>query len=424
MAALDQYLAAAARKNTLTSYASATRHFEQEWGGLLPATADQIARYLADFAGTLSNNTLRHRLAALGRWHAQHGFPDPTKAEIVRQAFKGIRAIHASQEKQATPLQLVDLELVIAHCEKALAQARRDGNVGLERQALRDRAMLLLGFWRGLRSTELVSLRVEHTTLKPGESVTLFFPTSKGDRQNAGRSFSAPALSRLCPVQALEAWLAATQLTHGPVFRRITRWGTLGKAGMNSDSIIPWLRKLLANAGVSEARAFSSHSLRRGLAGWATQHGWDLKTLMRYVGWRDVQSAARYIDGLTDDRARIESGLGQSSPRRDVSPPVVPASSPSGISLELTLRISSLTGKTRGIAGTRRHIEEICLAKYGGQKFGRDGTRYQVQLPAETDRTLDEQVGDLLDELHQLSSNNDCYLEASLKDPASGRCWD
>ena len=97
MAALGRYLEAATRENTRQSYAQATRHFEQEWGGLLPATPDAVARYLAHFAGALSNNTLRQRLAALSRWHAQQGFADPTRDDLVRRTFKGIRALHANR---------------------------------------------------------------------------------------------------------------------------------------------------------------------------------------------------------------------------------------------------------------------------------------------------------------------------------------
>jgi hypothetical protein len=48
MSKLDQYLRTTTRDNTLQSYQSAVRHFEMEWGGFLPATADSIARYLAD----------------------------------------------------------------------------------------------------------------------------------------------------------------------------------------------------------------------------------------------------------------------------------------------------------------------------------------------------------------------------------------
>lgn len=46
MSRVEEYLQAAERKNTLQSYASAVRHFEEEWKGLLPASSDAIARYL------------------------------------------------------------------------------------------------------------------------------------------------------------------------------------------------------------------------------------------------------------------------------------------------------------------------------------------------------------------------------------------
>lgn len=57
MISLGQYLEAATRPNTERAYAAATRHFEVEWGGHLPATAEQVARYLAAYAGQLALNT-------------------------------------------------------------------------------------------------------------------------------------------------------------------------------------------------------------------------------------------------------------------------------------------------------------------------------------------------------------------------------
>src|SRR5581483_907361 len=68
------YLEAATRANTRRSYDAALRHFEVAWGGFLPATADSVARYLADHAESLSLNTLEQRLAALARWHTDQGF--------------------------------------------------------------------------------------------------------------------------------------------------------------------------------------------------------------------------------------------------------------------------------------------------------------------------------------------------------------
>jgi len=70
------------------------------------------------------------------------------------------------------------------------------------------------------------------------------------------------------------------------------------------------LRAVLGDSGAPAADRYSTHSLRRGFANWANGKGWDLKTLVAHVGWRNLQSAVRYIEG--DDqygRARIERGL-------------------------------------------------------------------------------------------------------------------
>ena len=123
MSQVDLYLDAAERANTRRSYASAIQHFEVEWEGLLPATIDSIARYLAVYAESLSLNTLKHRLAALSRWHQDHGFPDPTKALKIRQVLKGIRTLHPAQEKRAKPLELEILRGVADWLTSATAAA-------------------------------------------------------------------------------------------------------------------------------------------------------------------------------------------------------------------------------------------------------------------------------------------------------------
>jgi hypothetical protein len=69
MSDIDRYVEAATRDNTRRSYQSAIRHFEVEWGGFLPASADAIARHFAHHAPSLSVNTLGQRLAA-GRMRA------------------------------------------------------------------------------------------------------------------------------------------------------------------------------------------------------------------------------------------------------------------------------------------------------------------------------------------------------------------
>ena len=120
MSNIDRYIRAATRENTRRSYQSAIEHFEVTWGGFLPATAESLARYLADYADSLAVSTLKTRLAALAQWHITQGFPDPTKAPIVRKVLKGIKELHPQQEKRAKPLQLTVVDQTIQAIDDAL----------------------------------------------------------------------------------------------------------------------------------------------------------------------------------------------------------------------------------------------------------------------------------------------------------------
>lgn len=312
MSKIDRYIRAATRDNTRRSYRAAIHHFEVTWGGFLPATAESVARYLADHAETLAVSTLRLRLAALAQWHREQGFPDPTKAPVVRKVLKGIRELHPAQEKRARPLQLEELAALTDWLERSCEKAAREGDRKSILACTRNKALLLLGFWRGFRSDELCRLQAEFVTVSPGEGMTIFLPRSKGDRQSAGREFKVPALSRLCPVSAYEEWVRLAEISSGPVFRSINRWGQLSERGLNPNSISALLRRLFDESGISESTGISSHSLRRGFASWANRSGWDARTLMEYVGWKDVHSAMRYIDSPDPfSRQRIEQSLSE-----------------------------------------------------------------------------------------------------------------
>lgn len=293
---IDTYVAAATRDNTRRSYQAAVRHFEVEWGGFLPATADSLARYLVHYAESLAINTLQQRLAALAQWHIDQGFPDPTKSPIVRKVLKGIRTLHPAQEKRARPLQLEQIRQLAAWLDAAIAEAVATSDRASHLRHQRNKTLLLLGFWRGFRGDELTNLRIEHVDAIAGEGMSCFLPLTKGDRQARGTTFRAPALASLCPVEAYLSWIGLAHLSEGPVFRGIDRWGHISDSGLHINSLVPLLRAMFEAADIPLALQYSGHSLRRGFANWATSNGWDLKTLMEYVGWRDVHSAMRYVE--------------------------------------------------------------------------------------------------------------------------------
>lgn len=160
MSNIDLFLQAATRENTRKSYQSAIRDFEVEWGGFLPATPDSVARYLADRAGKHAVNTLRQRLAALAQWHLDQGFPDPTKAPVVRQVLRGIQTLHPAEEKRAKPF-LIDQLMLVEHWLTAnVDAAQSQGEMGTELRYRRNKALFLLGFWRGFRGDELTRLQI------------------------------------------------------------------------------------------------------------------------------------------------------------------------------------------------------------------------------------------------------------------------
>jgi integrase len=287
----ERYLKAARRVSTQRRYQQALEHFEAEWGGLLPASTTSVVNYLAAHAEQFSNSTLRTHLAALARWHRQHGFVDPTKAPQVRDVLRGIQAEHARPVPQAEALSLEALEA----CMSALEQATASEDHGTRLRAYRDRALILLGFWRAFRSDDLCRLRIERITLRSDQGLELFLASGKTDREHQGTTWSVPALKRLCPVQAYEDWLRVSGLLQGPVFRGIDRWGHVSTEGLNPNSVSRLLRMAFARNGL-DGESLSGHSLRRGFATWASRNDWGTKALMEYVGWRDVQSAMRYID--------------------------------------------------------------------------------------------------------------------------------
>ncbi|OYY32217.1 MULTISPECIES: site-specific integrase [unclassified Polaromonas] len=438
MTRLAQYIEAAERDNTRRSYASAIRHFEIEWKGLLPSTADAIARYLADHAPTLSINTLRQRLAALSRWHSDQGFADPTKSPLVRQVLKGIRSIHSVPEKRARPLELAVLEQVDQWLDAAINNAQRTGDRPALLRHTRDRSLMLLGFWRGFRSDELVNLRIENTEVTPGQGMACYLGRSKGDRQLQGRSFQCPALSRLCAVDAFNAWVGLAGLTEGPVFRKIDRWGHVADDSLHANSLIPLLRSLFAEAGVESPEDYSSHSMRRGFAGWARASGWDIKELMEYVGWKDIKSAMRYLDASDSSlQARFEQGLPALAPavpqpplpllllteQAEIPRPLAEGATPVAV-LRVTLVLARFSKQSRGLARGHRLIEQTCFERFAMQRLNTEGTLYELAIPYLSRELLDEAIATLLDDMYRIAEDNQCLLETSFHEPATDTYWD
>jgi integrase len=129
----------------------------------------------------------------------------------------------------------------------------------------RDQAMLLLGFAGALRRSELVGLDVDHVTWTTN-GLKLLIERSKTDAHGEGAEIAIPRgqADDTCPVTALKTWLALSEITAGPLFRKVG--GVVERARLTTDAVRQILLKRAAKAGLKGtlAEPFSPHGLRAG----------------------------------------------------------------------------------------------------------------------------------------------------------------
>jgi len=303
-AAAADYRRAASADNTRRAYRAAVARF-CDWCAAhrqtaLPATPETVAAFLAAEAGQgLAVNTLRLRHAALRYLHLLAGYPPPTASPLVSATFAGIRRAHRRPLRKKTALVLEPL--------RAAVQAIPDTLPGL-----RDRALLLVGFAAALRPSELARLDMSALS-RHDDGLALLLPWRKNDQEGEGTTVWLPAgRTDLCPVAALEAWLAAAEISGGPLFRRLWRLPPsrvargakrkpvadryrIGTSPIDTDSIALIVKKWTGIAGLDGA-AFAGHSLRRGAISSGVAQGVHIARLKQFSGHASLKSLEEYVE--------------------------------------------------------------------------------------------------------------------------------
>src|SRR3546814_12954507 len=96
---------------------------------------------------------------------------------------------------------------------------------------------------------------------------------------------------------------------------------------------------------------------------------------MEYVGWRDVNSAMRYLDGADPfARQRIEASLPPIVPPRLALPAPTVAPVPT-TTVEATITLTPFTPRVRGMTTAPLLMEPICLHPHPAQRLDAAGGR-------------------------------------------------
>lgn len=275
-----RFIEAATAANTRRAYESDLRHF-LAWGGAVPATPQTVACYLANHASVLAIATLARHIIAIRRVHIAQGHSDPTRSELVRRTFQGIRRLCRRPQRRAAAITPADLAAICS----LLGDNPKD---------VRDRAVLLVGFGGAFRRSELCA--IDRGDVDIGASgMTITIRRSKTDQEGQGRKVAIPrGRGSLCPVAALERWLAVSGITEGAVFRPVTRAGRVGPGRISPEAIATIVKQRIRAIG-RDPSSYSGHSLRAGFVTAAALAGLPLWKIKMQTGHASDAMLGRYI---------------------------------------------------------------------------------------------------------------------------------
>jgi len=114
---------------------------------------------------------------------------------------------------------------------------------------------------------------------------------------------------------ALKAWLEASGITSGPLFRRILKNGKLGTDGLSGTAVRDIVKARCALAGVGED--FSAHSLRSGFVTEAGRQNMPLQETMAMTGHRSTDTVAGYFRAGAAQVSAVARMIDAGKPRPD-----------------------------------------------------------------------------------------------------------
>ncbi len=294
------------RQSTRQAYAADVRAWETwaEQNGVedpagRPAHPIWVAAWVADMAhrgNALA--TIRRRIAGLGADHKARGYADPTTHPIVGAALDKLAKSNTKRQKQARALKRDDIARIVESLDDTTLAGARSA------------AMILLGWSCALRVGELVNLQVEDIALA-GDRLTVQIVGGKARNRDAVDEVTAscdPA-GLLCPIDAVRNWIELAGIESGPIFRGLTKHHTIRQTAISARAFGDIIRNAAKAAGVTAWVDVSPHSLRRGWATEAANHGVPANVIKTHGRWSNTATAEKYIDstGSPDRLAAVRS---------------------------------------------------------------------------------------------------------------------
>ena len=263
--------------NTLRAYRSDYKDFAvfclKNGFKSMPSEPKILSLYLTYLSKSSKFSTLKRRLASISVIHRISGHYIDVKHPIITENLMGIKRAKGSYQKSKKPILINELKSIIDVIDK-------DKN---EKNKLRNKALILVGFAGGFRRSELVAIEFEDVEFV-SEGIKIFVKRSKTDQSGEGMMKGLPYFStqNYCPVISLKNWFEKSEIKSGKIF------------DISDKSVALTVKKYTALAGL-DSNKYSGHSLRSGFATSAAEAGAEERRIMATTGHKTTQMVRRYI---------------------------------------------------------------------------------------------------------------------------------
>ena len=294
---------------------STRRVYESKWGLFadfcegrgaepLPATEELVAAYLSRRAEEVSLSTIRQDVAAIRWMHERHGADDPTESAGCQRVLDGINQTSgsAAEKKQAVLTRHVRAMVDALPLEEP-GEGAGPAVRATYLRALRDRAIILVGYAGAFRRGELAQIEAEDVMLN-ADGMEIHVPKTKTEPRTVGINFARTA--EFCPVRTLQEWKSAADIEDGPLFRAVPRSAEIASDEAADPITGKTVRNVLGDAAEAtglDRDTVAGHSLRRGHLTQGALNGAELNRLMKQAGHADPRTTAGYVE----DARRMET---------------------------------------------------------------------------------------------------------------------
>ncbi len=213
---------------------------------------------------------------------------------MLRREIRGLRRQHDATRQAREALVREDASRALANF--ALNDLRD----------IRDRAIVALAWCSALRRSNVAAMRVEDVRFRTDDIdgtryLEIFVPRSKTDQEGIGRYVivtELPGGDSLCAYRAVRAWLDASGVRDGALFRTFTltphaEHRKITDNALDGGDVARAVKRVVAAIGLDPAK-FAAHSARRGFVTSADAAGVRRSLIREQGGWKDDRMISTY----------------------------------------------------------------------------------------------------------------------------------